>query len=121
MVAVAPSVLRHIEAGKLRALATPAPKRLAVLPDVPSLAELGHDVNVRDWHGIVLPAGVSRTALERLSAAVHAVLEREDVRARLGAVALEPAEYGPHEFRIHIASELDRWARLVRATGIRAD
>jgi tripartite-type tricarboxylate transporter receptor subunit TctC len=121
MFAVAPSVLKQIEAGKLRALATPAPTRLAVLPDVPSLVELGYAVNVRDWHGIVLPSGVPRATLERLSVALGAVLEREDVKARLGAVGLEPAQSSPKEFGAHVAAELDRWARLVRESGIRAD
>jgi tripartite-type tricarboxylate transporter receptor subunit TctC len=121
MFAVAPSVLKHIEAGKLRALATPAPERLAALPGTPSLTELGYAVDVRDWHGVVVAAAVPALAVERLNAALESVIGREDVRARLAAVGLEPAQSGPRQFGAHIAAELERWARLVREAGIRAD
>lgn len=121
MFAVAPSVISQIQAGKLRALATPAPSRLAGFPEVPTLAELGYAVDVRDWHGIVAPAGTPRSVVEALDRAIVAVLAMNDVKERLAAVGLEPAESGSAQFRAHIASELQRWARVVRQAGIRAD
>jgi tripartite-type tricarboxylate transporter receptor subunit TctC len=121
MFAVAPSVVSHIQAGKLRALATPAPSRLARFPEVPTLAELGYAVDVRDWHGIVAPAGTPRSVVEALDSAIVAVLAMNDVKERLASVGLEPAESGSAQFRAHIASELQRWARVVRQAGIRAD
>ena len=121
MFAVAPSVLKQVQAGKLRALATPAPERLPLLPDVPTLAELGYAVDVRDWHGIVAPAATSEAALSRLDSALGAVLAMGEVRTRLASVGLEAAQSSRHEFRTHIERELERWARLVREAGIRAD
>jgi tripartite-type tricarboxylate transporter receptor subunit TctC len=121
MFAVAPSVVTQIQSGKLRALATPAPSRLARFPQVPTLAELGYAVDVRDWHGIVGPAAMARPALEALEAALSAVLAMNDVRERLVALGLEPAQSSPAQFRGHIAAELERWSRVVREAGIRAD
>lgn len=121
MFAVAPSIVSQIQAGKLRALATPAPSRLARFPEVPTLAELGYAVDVRDWHGIVAPAGTPAGTVEALNAAIGAVLAMEDVRTRLLVVGLEPAQSSPGQFRAHIASELERWTRVVRQAGIRAD
>jgi tripartite-type tricarboxylate transporter receptor subunit TctC len=121
MVAVAPSVIKHVQTGRLRALATPAPARLAAMPDVPTLAELGYAVDVRDWHGVVAPAAIAQEALTRLDAALGAVLARKEVRERLAGLGLEPADSGPAAFRLQIAAELERWARVVREAGIRAD
>lgn len=121
MFAVAPSVIRQVQAGKLRALATPAPERLALMPDVPTLAELGYDIDVRDWHGLVAPAATPPHAIERLNAALGAVLDTAEVKDRLGAVGLEVARSDPGQFAGHIRRELDRWAGVVRAAHIRAD
>ncbi len=121
MFAVAPAVISQIRAGKLRALATPAPSRLAPLPDVPTLAEFGYVVDVRDWHGIVAPAAIAPSTLKALDAALGEVLATKQVRDRLAAAGLEPVQSSPDLFRAHVAAELDRWARVVRATGIRAD
>lgn len=121
MFAVAPSVIKQVQAGKLRALATPAPQRLALLPDVPTLAELGYAVDVRDWHGIVAPAATPDAVLSRLDDALGAVLATAEVRKRLAGVGLEAAQSSRREFGAHIAQELERWAGLVREAGIRAD
>ena len=121
MFAVAPAVVAQIRAGKLRALATPAPQRLLLLPDVPTLVELGYPVDVRDWHGIVAPAGTPKSVIARLDSALGEVLARTELRDRLGAVGLEAANSDAESFRSLIAAELPRWARVVREAGIRPD
>ncbi|HYR34274.1 MAG TPA: tripartite tricarboxylate transporter substrate-binding protein [Burkholderiales bacterium] len=121
MFAIAPAVMGHIKAGKLRALATPAPSRLAVLPDLPTLAELGYAVDVRDWIGIVAPAGTPRSVIGRLESALAAVIGQKEVKDRLVAAGFEPAESSPDAFAALIRAELQKWQRVVREAGIKPD
>ncbi|HUF82929.1 MAG TPA: tripartite tricarboxylate transporter substrate-binding protein [Burkholderiales bacterium] len=121
MIAVAPAALPQIRAGKLRALATPAPARLQALPEVPTLAELGYAVDVRDWHGIVAPAATPKHIVAALDSALAEVLLRSDVRGRLARVGLEPAESGADAFASHIRAEVQKWARVVSDAGIKPD
>jgi tripartite-type tricarboxylate transporter receptor subunit TctC len=121
MIAVAPAVLGQIRAGKLRPLATPAPARMPALPDVPTLAELGFAVDVRDWHGIVAPAGTPQPVIARIEGALGEVLARADVKERLARVGLEPAESGANAFGVLIRTELQKWRRVVTDAGIKPD
>ncbi|HEX2197552.1 MAG TPA: tripartite tricarboxylate transporter substrate binding protein [Burkholderiales bacterium] len=121
MIAVAPAALPQVRAGKLLALATPAPSRLTSLPEVRTLAELGYAVDVRDWHGIVAPRGTPRAVIERLEQALAAVLAQDDVKERLARVGLEPAESSADAFASHIRAEVLKWARVVSDAGIKAD
>lgn len=121
MFAVAPAALPQIRAGKLRALATPAPARLHALPEVRTLAELGYAVDVRDWHGIVAPAATPKPVVARIEATLAEVLSLADVKERLARVGLEPAESGADAFASLIDSELTKWGRVVREAGIKPD
>ncbi len=121
MVAVAPAALPQIRAGKLRALATPAPARLAALPETPTLAELGYAVDVRDWHGIVAPAATPKHIVAALDSALDEVLLRPDVKERLARVGLEPAESSADAFASHIRAEVRKWKRVVSDAGIKPD
>jgi tripartite-type tricarboxylate transporter receptor subunit TctC len=121
MFAVTPSILAQVKAGKLRALATPAPYRLQALPEVPTLSELGYAVDVRDWHGIVAPAATPRAVIALLEAAFGQVLVQPAVQERFAAVGLEPAQSTAASFASHIPAEMQKWARVVREAGIRAD
>ena len=112
----------HLKSGKLRALATNAPRRIAVMPDLPTLAELGYaDVQFSDWQGIVAPAGTPRSVIDRLHAEIARILARPDSRAGLAAMGMEPAGLGPEEFTSYQHAEMQKWARLVRAAGITAE
>jgi tripartite-type tricarboxylate transporter receptor subunit TctC len=121
MFAIAPAVLPHIRNGRLRALATPAPSRLPALPEVPTLAELGYAVDVRDWTGVVVPAGTPREVIGRIDSALGTVLARNDVKERLAAAGFELAESGPDAFGALIRAELQKWGRVVTAAGIKPD
>jgi tripartite-type tricarboxylate transporter receptor subunit TctC len=121
MFAIAPAVLGHIRAGKLRALATPAPSRIPALPDLPTLVELGYAVDVRDWTGIVAPAATPKAVVARLDTALGAVLAQREVKDRLAAAGFEPAESGADAFAALIRSEVQKWARVVNEAGIKPD
>jgi tripartite-type tricarboxylate transporter receptor subunit TctC len=121
MFAIAPAVIPHLKAGKLRALATPAPLRLPALPDLPTLGELGYPVDVRDWVGIVAPADTPKAILARLESAVATVLGQKQVKDRLAAAGFEPAESNADAFGALIRAELQKWARVVNEAGIKPD
>jgi len=112
----------NVKAGKLRALATSAPRRIAAMPEVPTLLELGYaGVELSDWQGIVVPAGTPRDVVLHLHAALARIIALPEVRARLGTLGMEPAGMGPDEFAAYQAGEMRKWHALVRTAGIRAD
>lgn len=112
----------HIKAGKLRALATPAPQRIAAYPELPTFVELGYPgVQIRDWLGVVAPAGTPKNVIARLHAEIAKATMMPDVKQRLEGLGMEAASAGPEQFAAHIRSEIQRWSKLVRDTGIKAD
>ena len=117
------NTLGPVKAGKLRPLATATPARLAAQPDVPTMAELGYPgFDVRDWNGIVAPAGTPKEIIARLAAEVRAATADPAVRERLAAISMEAAsDSTPEQFGALIRAELERWAKFVRESGIRAD
>jgi tripartite-type tricarboxylate transporter receptor subunit TctC len=121
MFAIAPAVMGHIKAGRLRALATPAPSRIPALPELPTLAELGYGVDVRDWIGIVAPAGTPKAVIGKLEGALASVIAQKEVKERLAAAGFEPAESSPGAFAALIRAELQKWERVVREAGIKPD
>jgi tripartite-type tricarboxylate transporter receptor subunit TctC len=120
MFATTPAALPIIKSGRLRPLAVTSTQRLASLAEVPSLAELGYpQASVRDWHGVVAPAGTPQEKIDQIAAALGRVLAGESVRDRLHASGLEPiAESGPAEFRGFMAAETERWARVLLRAGV---
>ena len=111
----------HVKAGKLRALATSSPRRIAAFPDLPTFVELGYDVEVRDWLGFLAPAGTRRDLVERLHSEMAKAIATSETRQRLEALGVEVADMGPEDFRTHIRSELQKWAKVVRDAGIKPD
>jgi tripartite-type tricarboxylate transporter receptor subunit TctC len=112
-----------LKAGRLRALATATPARLSAHPDVPTMTELGYPgFDVRDWSGIVAPAGTPRPIIARLALEVRAATADPAVRERLAAMSMDAApDSSPEQFGALIRAELERWAKFVRESGIRAD
>ena len=112
----------HLKSGKLRALATAAPQRIAVYAELPTFAELGYaEVQIRDWQGLVAPAGTPQKVIERLHAQIAKATATPELKARLEALGMEAASAGPEQFAAHIRSEIQRWGKLVRDAGIKAD
>ncbi|HLB14675.1 MAG TPA: tripartite tricarboxylate transporter substrate binding protein [Burkholderiales bacterium] len=114
--------LAQIRAGKLRPLAVSSSKRLASLPDVPTLTELGF-AGMEDytWVGLFLPAGTPPEIAQKLSEAVNRALQSPDIRARLDQLAFEPVGGTPREFADYFKAEVAKWGKVVRETGAKPD
>jgi tripartite-type tricarboxylate transporter receptor subunit TctC len=116
------SVLQHIKGGRLRALAVSTKERVAAAPEIPTLVEQGFPDNVvNTWFGMILPAGVPKDIVNKLSREINAALAMPDVREKILATGLIPVGGTPEQFDAHIRREMERWAKVIKARGIKAD
>jgi tripartite-type tricarboxylate transporter receptor subunit TctC len=112
----------HLRSGKLRALAVSSSKRLASLPDVPTLNELGYpDMEDYTWVGLFLPAGTPAGIAQKLNDAVVRTVQSADIRERLDGLTFEPTAAPLRETADYVKRELVKWARVVRDTGAKAE
>jgi tripartite-type tricarboxylate transporter receptor subunit TctC len=116
-------VLPHVKAGKLRALAVLADKRLDALPDVPTIAEAGFPGAVSSaWSGIVVPAGTPPEVVKKLAGAMSATLNDKEIAASFLANGSQPmSTLGEAAFRRFIAEEQKKWAEVVRKSGAKLE
>jgi tripartite-type tricarboxylate transporter receptor subunit TctC len=114
--------LAQVRAGKLRPLAVSSAKRLAALPDVPTLTELGY-AGMEDytWVGLFLPAGTPPEITQKLNEAINRALQSPDVRARLDQLAFEPVGGSQPQFAAYVKAEIAKWGKVVRETGAKAN
>ncbi|MDB5413103.1 MAG: tripartite tricarboxylate transporter substrate binding protein [Rubritepida sp.] len=107
---------------QLRPLVVFGPNRAPELPDVPTLAELGHDVaDSGVWFGVLAPAGTPSPIVLRATAALSTFLDRSDTKERLATQASVPAFAGPEDFATRIRSDVGRWAEVARVVGMRPE
>jgi tripartite-type tricarboxylate transporter receptor subunit TctC len=118
-----PSVLGpHLRSGRLRPLATSAPRRIEALPELPTFTELGFPgVALRDGIAMVAPAGTPAPVIERMNAEILSAIGEPEVRQRLEAIGMEMAGVGPVEFGVFLRDERRRLEKLIREARIRAD
>lgn len=115
-----PTVLPHIRSGKLKAVATTNPTRLAMLPGVPTLAEVGiRDAESVSWFAIVAPKGTPKGIVAMLQAEIARGLKKPDVRQRLQDLGADPLGSTPEETAAHIGREITKWARVIKVSGIK--
>ncbi|MEI7445258.1 MAG: tripartite tricarboxylate transporter substrate binding protein [Burkholderiales bacterium] len=116
------SALPYVKDGRLRALAVTMPKRLALLPDVPTLAEtVLPGMEMSAWQGVMLPAGTPQPIVQRLNAEIRKVLAHEETRQKLIAQGTEILGSTPEEYAAYLRSELGRWSKVVAETGAKAE
>ena len=116
------ALMPHIKSEKLRAIAVGTAKRLAVLPDVPTIAEAGvAGYEATQWSGILAPAATPHDIVMKLNAEMVKALRMADVRERLAGDGVLPVGNTPEEFGAHIRAEIARWAPVVRASGARPE
>jgi tripartite-type tricarboxylate transporter receptor subunit TctC len=112
----------HIKSARLRPVAVGTAKRLAVLPDIPTVAESGvPGFEATQWYGILAPAATPRDIVLKLNAEMVKALRQPEVRERLAADATVPVGDTPEEFAAHIKTEIARWAPVVKASGARPE
>lgn len=113
---------RHAVAGKLQAIATPSPSRVQAMADVPTLSETvvpGFDVV--PWFGVVAPAGTPAPIIQRLHTELQAILGSLEVKTTLSDQGAEAVSVGPEPFGRFIRSEVNRWADVIKQSGVKVD
>jgi tripartite-type tricarboxylate transporter receptor subunit TctC len=112
----------HVRSGKLKALGVSSAKRMAALPEVPTIAEAGvPGFEVSNWWGVLAPAGTPQPVLERLYKELSAILESPDTRKRFELEGAEAARMTPAQFAAFVTQETQKWTRVVKDAGIKPE
>lgn len=111
----------HVEAGRIRALATATPERLAIAKDLPALSEFIPGFAATSWHGLFAPAATPPDIVAKLSAEVQAIMREPAVVEQLGKIGVTPVGSTQAAFTAHIAAETKRWAEVAQKANIKID
>lgn len=115
------SSLPFVKAGRLHPIAVSSRNRSAQLPDVPTMIESGvPNLEVRDWQGILAPKGTPKAIVDKLAGEMIRILKQPETQARYAAAGMDIVASTPEQFRDAIASEIKRWAAVVKAANIKA-
>ena len=117
MFATIPSVIQHIRAGNLVAIAVSTPKRSRSLPDVPTVMENGFELEAGSWFGLFAPKGTPAAVVAELNRATNEFLQEKAIEARLVQEGADPVAISPAEFAAFVAKETDKWRQVVKESG----
>ncbi len=118
MFGTGPTVVPHAKAGRLRLIATAGTRRSKSLPELPTVAETLPGVEVSAWYGLLAPAGTPKEIIAKLHAESVKALATPKVQQQIAAAGAEAASSTPEEFATLIRTDLARWAKAVKATGL---
>jgi tripartite-type tricarboxylate transporter receptor subunit TctC len=122
MMAGLPPALPQMKAGKLRGLAVTTARRAPIAPEIPTIAESGFPgFEITSWHSILAPAKTPKSIVTLLHAQLVKTLAQPDVRERLAGHGLEPVGSTPEAFRAHLQRETAKYAKLIKAGGIKPE
>ena len=114
--------LPHVQSGRLRGLAVTTEKRSPAAPQIPTIAEAAlPGYAVTTWHGLLAPAGTSRDIINRLSSEAAKALQNPDVREKFASQGVDPISSTPEQFAAMMKSELDKWRKVIAASGTKID
>lgn len=110
----------HVKAGRLRGLAVTSRQRAAILPEMPTLAESGlPGFETTSWHGVLVPAKTPKAIVTRLHAEMVKTLNQPDVKERFASLGMNTVGSTPQEFAAYIRSETGKWAKVIKAIGLK--
>ena len=122
LIMAVPAAQAQVEAGKARALAIFSEKRASPMPNVPTAKEAGVDGLVVDiWYGVLAPAGTPAPIINRLNSEINKALAAPDLKDRLLGVGVQPLGTTPEQFGTFIRSEAGRYAKIIKAAGIKPE
>ena len=111
----------HIKSGRVKALAVTGAKRSALFPDLPTIAETLPGYSASGWYGLLAPAATPKPVIARLHSEAVKALRAPDVIDKLSSQGAEPVANSPEEFTAFVRSEIEKWAKLVKAANMRTD
>ena len=115
-------VLPQIKAGRVRPIAATGSQRSKLMPELPTIAESGlPGFSATGWYGVMAPVATPKDIVARLNAEITRALRSPDVSERLNSMAAEPAPGTPEQFGAFIRSEIEKWAKVVKATNMKAE
>jgi tripartite-type tricarboxylate transporter receptor subunit TctC len=116
------SIVGFVKSGKVRALAVTGEKRAPGIPELPTMAEAGiAGYSATSWNGMLAPAGVPGPVIKRLNDEFNRIIRDGETRKRMLDNGYEPVGGAPEKFGAHIRAEIEKWAPVVKATGVRVD
>ena len=116
-----PQSIGYLRGGQLRALGVTTAKRLAALPDVPTIGEFLPGYDAVGWFGLAAPKDTPPEIVGRLNEATNAVLANAEFKAKLAHLGVDPMAMAPAEFGKFIAGDVDKWAKVIRFAGIKPE
>ncbi|MBF8254253.1 MAG: hypothetical protein HW373_948 [Deltaproteobacteria bacterium] len=120
--ALLPECLPHVKSGKLRALAVTSDKRYPLLPDVPTTSEAGiRGIEVTSWNGLMVPSGTPRDIVSTINAEVTRIAGTPEMRARIIELGFQLVAMSVSDTENFIGADVERWAKVIRDAGIKAD
>ncbi len=117
----AAGVVPHIRSGRMRAIAVSTPKRIAALPDVPTVLESKINYEVTLWHGAVGPKGLARPIVDRINGDVNRALQGKDMDEKLATDGVSAAGGPPERFHALIKKDIETWGKVVKQAGVKAE
>jgi tripartite-type tricarboxylate transporter receptor subunit TctC len=117
-----PSSLNYVEQGRLRAIAITSAKRSGLLPNLPTMSEAGlPGFETATWYGLLAPAATPQEIITKLNQAVNTAVKNPEVNKRLAQLGADPVIESPQYFANYLKTEIDRWAKVVKASGAKPE
>jgi tripartite-type tricarboxylate transporter receptor subunit TctC len=118
----APGAMPHLQGGRLRVLAVTNSKRSVLLPEIPTISEAGlKGYESEGWHGLFTPAGTPKPVIDRLYKEISTLLRDQKISSLLAAGGAEPVGMPPEEFGRKLNLEIEKWAKVVKSSGMKVD